>query len=72
MNRYMFENTAFTMVFDLKKMPSDISSSLSTRSGDLVRCDITSMTADSATECWLTLVSFGVCAVRESGVSLLT
>ena len=72
MNRFMFENTAFTMVFDLKKMPSDISSALSTRSGDLVRCDITNMVPDSATECWLTLVSFGVCAVRESGVSLLT
>ena len=72
MTRYLYEAQCFTMVFDLKKMPSDVTSSLSTRSGDLVRVDLTSLTANSATECWLTMISFGVCAIRESGVTLLT
>ena len=72
MTRYLFENQAFTIVFDIKKMPSDVTSSLSTRSGDLVRIDLTNLTANSATECWMTMISFGVCAIRESGVTLLT
>jgi len=72
MSRFLFENNAFTMVFDIKKMPQDVTSALSTRSGDLLRVDLTSHTADSATECWMTMLSFGVCAVRESGISLLT
>ena len=72
MTRYLFENQCFTMVFDIKKMPSDVTSSLSTRSGDLVRVDLLNLTADAASECWLTMVSFGVCAIRESGVTLLT
>jgi len=72
MSRYLFENSCFTMVFDIKKMPTDITSALSTRSGDLLRVDLTSLTADTATEVWMTMLSFGVCAIRESGVSLLT
>jgi len=72
MSRFLFENQCFTIVFDIKKMPSDVTSSLSTRSGDLVRVDLTSLTADAATERWLTMISFGVCAIRESGVTLLT
>ena len=71
MNRWIFENDAFTMVFDIKKLPSDITSALSTRSGDLVRVDLTSMNG-TASECWLTMISFGVCAIRESGVTLLS
>ena len=70
--RYDFEHNAFTVVFDIKRMPSDATTALSTRSGDLCRVDVSNMTANSATECWMTLVSFGVVAVRESGVTLLT
>ena len=72
MSRFLYENNAFTMVFDIRKMPQDITSALSTRSGDLLRVDLTNLTADSATECWMTMLSFGVVAVRESGISLLT
>jgi hypothetical protein len=72
MSRFLYENQAFTMVFDIRKMPQDITSALSTRSGDLLRVDLTNLTANSATECWMTMLSFGVCAVRESGVTLLT
>ena len=53
-------------------MPSDPTSSISTRSGDLLRIDLQNLTANVATECWLTLFAFSVTAVRESGVTLLT
>ena len=67
-----FQTRAFTIVFDVRKMPADPTSSISTRSGDLLRVDLLNMTADRATECWLTLFAFSVTAVRESGVTLLT
>ena len=70
--RSAFESECFTIVFDLKKLPQDPTSSLSTRSGDLVRIDLTGLQANAATECWMTMISFGVCAIRESGVTLLT
>ena len=70
--RYAFEKEAFTVCFDLKKLPHDILTSISTRSGDLLRVEVTNMVADQVNECWLTAFAFGVVAVRESGVSLLT
>ena len=71
-SRDNFLTRAFTIVFDVRKVPSDPTSSISTRSGDLLRVDLQNLTADRATECWLTLFAFGVAAVRESGVTLLT
>ena len=67
-----FIRDTFTIAFDLRKVPSDPTSSISTRSGDLLRVDLTNLTANAASECWLTLFAFSVCAVRESGVTLLT
>ena len=67
-----FQTRAFTIVFDVRKMPADPTSSISTRSGDLLRVDLLNMTAERATSCWLTLFAFSVTAVRESGVTLLT
>jgi hypothetical protein len=72
MNRDDYLRNAFTIVFDVRKMPSDPTSSMSTRSGDLLRIDLTNLTANVATECWLTLWAFGVTACRETGVTLLT
>ena len=69
--RKAFEEKCFTIVFDLKKMPSDVTTAVSTRGGELVHVQLTNL-SNSATECWLTLVSFGVCAIRESGLTLLT
>ena len=71
-DRGMFLSESFTIVFDVRKMPADPTSSISTRSGDLLRVDLQNLTADRATECWLTLFAFSVTAVRESGVTLLT
>jgi hypothetical protein len=67
-----FENDCFTIVFDIKKITQDVTSAMSTRSGDLVRLELTNIGANTATEMWMTLISFGVCAIRESGVTLLT
>ena len=68
-----FEFNSFTMVFDLKKMPQDATSSISTRSGDPVRVELSNLTVPAGgMTCWMTLVSFGVVAIRESGVTLLT
>ena len=67
-----FEHDCFTIVWDIKKMPADVTTAISTRSGDLVRVELTNMTAGAATECWMTMISFGVVAIRESGVALLT
>lgn len=67
-----FLQNCFTIVFDVRKVPSDPTSSISTRSGDLLRVDLTNLTGDVANECWLTLFAFSVTAIRESGVTLLT
>ena len=67
-----FQTRAFTIVFDVRKMPADPTSNISTRSDDLLRVDLLNLTANAATECWLTLFAFSVTAVRESGVTLLT
>ena len=67
-----FQSNCFTICFDLRKVPSDPTSAISTRSGDLLRVDLQNLTADRATECWLTMFAFSVTAVRESGVTLLT
>ena len=67
-----FQQNCFTICFDLRKVPSDPTSSISTRSGDLLRVDLQNLTADRATECWLTLESFCMVGIRESGCALLT
>ena len=68
-----FEHECFTIVWDLRKLPGDSTSSVSTRSGDLLRAEIGNINPSfGVKECWMTLVSFGVVAVRESSVTLLT
>jgi len=65
-------SNCFTIAFDVRKNPSDPTSSISTRSGDLLRVDLLNLTANAVTECWLTMFAFSVTACRESGVTLLT
>jgi hypothetical protein len=68
-----FEQNCFTIAFDVRKVPSDPTSSISTRSGDLLRVDLTNLTPNAnAIDCYLTLFAFSVTAIRESGVTLLT
>jgi hypothetical protein len=66
------DGLAFTIVFDVRKVPSDPTSAISTRSGDLLRVDLANLTPNAADECWMTLFAFSVTAIRESGVTLLT
>jgi hypothetical protein len=63
---------AFTILFDVRRVPHDPTSSISTRSGDLLRVDLQNLTANLVTECWLTMFAFSVTGVRESGCTLLT
>jgi hypothetical protein len=63
---------AFTICFDVRKVPADPTSSISTRSGDLLRVDLLNLTANAVTECYLTMFAFSVTAIRESGVTLMT
>ena len=67
-----FLQNAYTVVFDVRKVPSDPTSSILTRSGDLLRIDLQNLVADAATECWVTLFAFSCTCIRESGVTLLT
>ena len=62
----------FTICFDVRKIPGDPTSSISTRSGDLLRVDLQNLSANLVSECWLTMFAFSVTGVRESGVTLLT
>ena len=73
--RHAFEHECFTIVFDLKKNPMDATSALSTRSGDQVFCQLSNLSSGAlgaATQVYATFISFGVVAIRESGISLLT
>ena len=70
-NRDDFLTRAFSIVFDCRRVPEDPTTALSSRSGDQVHVDLQNITADWANECWCTIFSFGVVAVRESGVTLL-
>ena len=62
----------FTIFWDLRKSPGDASTSVSTRSGDLLNITLQNLTAGVASECWLTMFAFSVVAVREQGCTLLT
>ena len=72
LNRDTYLNNAFTMVFDVRKVPYDPTTSTSTRSGDLLRIDLQNLSANVASEVTMTLFAFSVCCVRESGVTILT
>ena len=79
LDRDAFKN-AYTIVFDLRRVPTDPTTSISTRSGDMLRIDLGNLTAGKSpaeagtgcTEIWLTLWAFSCVAIRESGVTLLT
>ena len=70
-DRQEFVSNLFVSVFDLQRTPGDPTSAISTRSSDLLRIDIKNMTPGWASECFVEMWAFGVCAIRESGVTLL-
>ncbi len=70
-NRRCFEEDSFTIVWDLRKMPQDVTSAISTRSGEQVFIQLSNI-GNAVTECWATFVSFQVVAIRESGIAVLS
>ena len=71
LDRKDFASNTFVSVFDLQRTPGDATSAMSTRSGDQIRIDIKGLTADVATECWVTCWAMAVMSVREQGITLL-
>ena len=71
LDRADFASQTFVSVFDLRRTPGDPTSSLSTRSGDLVRIDVKNLTPNVAQSMVVTLWSLSVISCRESGISLL-
>ena len=71
LDRADFASQTFVSVFDLRRTPGDPTSSLSTRSGDLVRIDVKNLTPNVAQSMVVTLWSLSVLSCRESGISLL-
>lgn len=70
-DREVFQTSAYCLAWNLQRTPGDPTTSISTRSGDLVRIDIQGMEAGVASEMHVTMFAFSVCAIRESGVSIL-
>jgi hypothetical protein len=66
-----FEHDCFSIVWNICKNPAELTSTISTRSGDLVRVELGNL-SNGATECWMTLVTFSVCAIREQGLTLIS
>lgn len=71
LDRRDFASQTFVSVFDLRRVPGDPTSALSTRSGDLVRVDIKNLTANVAASCIVTMWSMAVLSIREQGIILL-
>ena len=71
LDRKDFASNTFVSVFDLRRTPGDMTSAMSTRSGDQIRIDIKGMTADTAVECWVTCWAMAVVSVREQGITIL-
>ena len=72
LTRKAFEEKFFCIAFDICKMPLNALTALSTRSGDLVHCQLGNLVANSATEVWVTLLDYEVVAIRESGITVLS
>ena len=70
-DRSEFCGNMFVSAFDLQRTPGDPTSAISTRSSDQLRIEVKNLTPGLATEMWVTLWAFGVCAVRESGITML-
>ena len=71
-SRDQYQFSTFSIAFDLRRIPEDPTSSISTRSGDLLRVELQNLTNADATVMWMTIFAFSTVAIREQGVVLLT
>jgi len=72
LTRDKYVNDSFVVAFDLKRVPGDHGTGINTRSGDQVRISIQNLQANKVDEVHVTFFAYGVVALRESGVSLLS
>ena len=61
----------YVLVTDMKRVPFDHGTGISSRSGDLIRIEIKNITANRATSVHVTMFAYGIVAIREAGVNLL-
>ena len=66
-----FINDTYALVFDMKRVPFDHGSGISSRSGDLIRIEIKNITANKAKFVHVTMFAYSVVAIRENGISVL-
>ena len=71
LDRADFMAQTFVSAFDLRRVPGDPTSALSTRSGEMLRVDIKNITADVSQSVIVTLMAYSVVSVREAGITLL-
>ncbi len=71
LDRADFMAQTFVSAFDLRRVPGDPTSAISTRAGEMLRVDIKNITADVSQSVIVTLMAYSVVSVREAGITLL-
>ena len=66
---YLYDT--YALVFDMKRVPFDHGSGISSRSGDLIRIEIKNLAANKVAYAHVTMFAYSIVAIRESGVSRL-
>lgn len=66
-----FISETYVLAFDFKRVPFDLGSAISTRSGDTMRISIKNLVAGRITQVHVTMFAYTVVAVRESGCEVL-
>jgi hypothetical protein len=66
-----FIDDTYALVFDMKRVPFDHGTGVSSRSGDLIRVEVKNLTANRCKTVHVTMFAYSIVAIRESGVSLL-
>jgi hypothetical protein len=66
-----FVSDTYVLAFDLKRVPFDLGSGISTRSGDTIRIAIKNLQANKVTQVHVTMFAYTVLALRESGCEVL-
>jgi len=66
-----FINDTYVLVTDMKRVPFDHGTGISSRSGDQIRVSIKNLTANRATTVHVTMFAYTIVAIRENGVEKL-
>ena len=66
-----FISDTYVLVTDMKRVPFDHGTGISSRSGDQIRVSIKNLTANRATTVHVTMFAYTIVAIRENGVEKL-